>query len=384
VVANSEKNIVDSEPDQPAKILEIGVYPPPFCGWGTRLYFVRLALHESGHQCVTLNIGKNRKIPSDEYECVRSGWEYVRKIVRYLARGYVVHMHVNGSSLKGFVLSGIAYVLSLLTFRRPILTLHAGTQQRFFPKSRSRLMAPILRVLFTIPKLVICNNSNVKDLIVDYSINPDKIVPITPFSKQYIAADPAPLSQEVDAFLDQHSPRIFTYLEMRPEYATESLIGAVAGLRDSHPNMGLIIVGVKENQEELLKRLDALNLSDCCFIVGTVSHEIFLSLLRKCDVYLRSNRQEGTSSSIRESIYLGTPVIADGIGDHPEGVITYPWGDGIAMQKSLIEFFAEESEDRSSMNEAPDTVAIEANLLARCALGRPWKRAAHQEVRQCD
>ena len=99
-----KKNIKDPKPEPPAKILEIGVYPPPFCGWGTRLYFVRRALDKAGHRCIPLNIGTNRKIPSDEYECVRNGWEYVCKIVRYLSRGYVIHMHANGSAPKGFIL----------------------------------------------------------------------------------------------------------------------------------------------------------------------------------------------------------------------------------------------------------------------------------------
>ena len=376
-----KKNIENREPDQPVKILEIGCYPPPFCGWATRLYFVRKSLEETGHACVPLNLGENRLVPSEEYECVRSGWEYIRKICHYLRRGYVVHMHANGSSPKGFILSGIAYLLSLLTFRRPMLTLHAGTKQRYFPKSQSRLMAPILRLLFAIPKLVICNNPDVKNLIVDYSIAPDKIVPITPFSKQYISADPVPLPPEVDAFLDAHSPRIFTYLEMRPEYALESLFEAIAGLREKYPDVGVIIVGAKGSQDALIKKLDAFDLSSRCFIVGTVTHDVFLSLLRKCQVYLRSNRQEGTSSSIRESIYLGTPVIADNTGDHPEGVITYPWGDAKAIQKTLVDFFDTPKEDRLTGAEAPDTVAIEADLLVRCALGQPWKHGALEKAK---
>ena len=363
----------NSEANRPVKILEIGVYPPPFCGWGTRLYFVRKALEDAGHSCVPLNLGENRCIPSDDYECVRSGWEYIRKICRYLSRGYVIHMHANGSSRKGFVLSGIAYALSLLMLRRPILTLHAGTKQVYFPRSESRWMTPILRLLFAIPKLIICNNSDVKSLIVEYSIDRQKVVPIAPFSKQYIAADPVPLAPEVEAFVESHSPLIFTYLEVRPEYALDSLFAAVAGLQETHPNLGLVIVGAKGAHEALRSKLKKFNLDASSCIVGAVSHDTFLSLLRRSQVYLRSNRQEGTSSSIRESIYLGTTVIADNTGDHPEGVITYQWGDADAIEKALRDFFAQpESQQRGTL-EAPDTVGIEADLLVQCIRGEPWK-----------
>jgi len=88
---------------------------------------------------------------------------------------------------------------------------------------------------------------------------------------------------------------------------------------------------------------------------------------------LRSNRQEGTSSSIRESIYLKTPVIADDTGDHPEGVITYPWGDSEAIKKTLLEFFESPEDHQITGLEAPDTVKVEADLLVRCTQGEPWE-----------
>jgi glycosyltransferase involved in cell wall biosynthesis len=168
---------------------------------------------------------------------------------------------------------------------------------------------------------------------------------------------------------------------MRPEYALESLFEAVAGLSEKHPDVGVVIVGAKGCQDELLEKLDAFQLAKRSYIVGTVTHDVFLSLLRRCQVYLRSNRQEGTSSSIRESIYLGTPVIADNTGGHPEGVITYPWGDAEAIKKTLVDFFDTPNHDRTIGVEAPDTVALEAALLVRCTLGQPWRNGEFEKTR---
>ena len=168
---------------------------------------------------------------------------------------------------------------------------------------------------------------------------------------------------------------------MRPEYALESLFEAVAGLSEKYPDVGVVIVGAKRCHDELLEKLDAFQLVERSYIVGTVTHDVFLSLLRRCQVYLRSNRQEGTSSSIRESIYLGTPVIADNTGDHPEGVITYPWGNAEAVKKTLIDFFDAPNNDRTIGAEAPDTVALEADLLVRCVLGQPWKNEGFEKPR---
>lgn len=355
-----------------ARILEIGCYPPPFCGWATRLYFVRKELLFAGHLCTPLNLGEGRKIPSDEYECVRNGWEYIHKILLYLARGYVVHMHLNGSSIKGFVLSGIACLLSLIVLRRPILTLHAGTEQVYFPKTKSRWMAPFLRLLFVVPKLIICNNSEVKSLIVEFSINPDKIVPITPFSKQYVSETNAPLPENVAACLVKRSPLIFTYLESRPEYALDAIFQAVAEVATKHSTLGFVIVGAKGDRKKLEQQLDEYGLRQQTLVVGSVSHEIFLTLLQQSTVYLRSNQQEGTSSSICEALYLGTPVIANDSESHPEGVITYPWGDSQAIESALLQLFEHPVDTSAQTQSIPDTVKKEAELLVRCALGDPW------------
>jgi hypothetical protein len=110
------------------KILEISSYPPPRAGWGVRVEFLKKYLEAQGHECVVLNIGTNRMVPSDEYETVMGGLDYVRKVWRFARQGYVAHVHVNGASMKGFVLAIVAEIVSLLCGRRCFLTFHAGIE----------------------------------------------------------------------------------------------------------------------------------------------------------------------------------------------------------------------------------------------------------------
>ena len=94
--------------------------------------------------------------------------------------GILFHIHTNGDSLKGFLLNVIAYVISLVAFRWPVLTLHAGTDQIWFPREKSRLMIPLLKFLFGVAKAVICDNPDVGERIVEYGITPTKVFPISP------------------------------------------------------------------------------------------------------------------------------------------------------------------------------------------------------------
>jgi hypothetical protein len=118
----------------PRKILQISSYPPPRAGWGVRVQFLKQQLEAHGHECTVLNIGTNRKVPSDEYETVLGGLDYVRKVWRFSRQGFTVHVHVNGASPKGFVLAILAALINLAAGRRCFLTFHAGIDQVYFPR----------------------------------------------------------------------------------------------------------------------------------------------------------------------------------------------------------------------------------------------------------
>jgi glycosyltransferase involved in cell wall biosynthesis len=353
-----------------AKILEIGPYPPPYNGWSTRIWVVKTSLEQAGHICVPLNLGENRKTPSPDYECVRSGWEYLRKLVRYALRGYVYHIHTNGDSLKGFLLNLTAYFVSLLTFHRPVLTFQAGTDQIYFPREKSRLMVPLFKFLFGVAKAVICDNPEVAQRIIDYGISPDKVYPISPFSKQYLDLSLQVLDAYVERFLKSHKPVVLTYLECRPEYDLDSLFKVVGDLAGRMPGLGLIVVGAIREREIISTRMNATGLANRYLHLGAVDHAAFLTLLRRVSVYLRCNEREGTSASIREALYFGVPVVANATESQPKGVFIYPWGNATAMLKAL-EFALDNSnmekkqQIKGAVLDVPDTVPAEVEVLVR-------------------
>ena len=120
-----------------ARILEVTSYPPPRAGWGIRVEFLKKRLERDGHQCVVLNIGTSRQIPSNEYETVMSGADFVRKVWRYSRQGFVVHAHANGDAVKGLLLALLAEVINVAWGKRCFVTFHAGVIQRFFPRYKS-------------------------------------------------------------------------------------------------------------------------------------------------------------------------------------------------------------------------------------------------------
>jgi glycosyltransferase involved in cell wall biosynthesis len=339
-----------------------------------RLWVVRRGLEDAGHICVPLNIGINRKIRSSEYECVRNGWEYLSKLIRYSRRGYVVHKHTNGDSLKGFILDLIAYGASFLAGRRPVLTVHAGTDQIYFPRHKSRLMIPFFTFLFHAAKVVICDNPDVARCIVEYGISKEKVFAISPFTKQYLEVPEQALEPYAREFIKSRSPVILTYLECRDEYDIDSLFWVISELAESAPRAGLLITGASRDRRTISELLNASQIADRSLHLGAVEHGQFLALLRNVSLYLRCNEREGTSASIREALYFDVPVVANDAESQPEGVITYPWGNRHRMLEQVRNVLArlpasESAHPRENRICVPDTVAEEVGVLVRCALG---------------
>jgi glycosyltransferase involved in cell wall biosynthesis len=348
-----------------AKILEIGPYPPPYAGWALRIFFVKKALEQSDHVCVPMNLGVNRRVPSSEYECVRSGWEYFLKLAKYAMRGFLFHIHINAQSKKGLILAAVAMLTTLACGRRPVLTFHAGTVQKYFPRQNSAAMAPILRTMFGVSSQIICNDVAVKRRIEQYGIKPQRVHPIPAFSIQYLDGSSISLPREIEQFFDRHPVVLLTYVELRPEYALESLIEALAAVVLEDRGTGVILVGASDEGPELGEMLRRAGLGNQAIHVGSVDHATFLALVRRSATYVRSARTEGSSSSIRESLCLGTPVVANASESHPPGVITYSWGNAESLASTLRNMLDRIHDVKRSIPhiEINDTVQQEGDLL---------------------
>jgi glycosyltransferase involved in cell wall biosynthesis len=323
-----------------ARILEVASYPPPRSGWSVRVQFLKKRLEELGHQCVVLNVGSNRRIPSTEYESVMSGVDLLRKLWMYSAKGFVVHAHTNGDSVKGALLALIAELVNLAFGRRCFLTFHAGVIQRYFPQNRAWWLVPLYWLLFTIPARIICNSEAVRERIRAYGIPGPKIIAIPAFSRQYLDFTPVELPSVLATFFRQFPHIVFTYARMRPLFFPLTMIDGVARVMANRADVGLVLCGGLTNMEEGLwpqvqARVEAHGISDRICFVDDLEHDLFLTALQKAAVYLRTHISDGVASSVLESLALGVPVVACDNGTRPSGVITYPSDDSESLATAL-------------------------------------------------
>jgi len=352
-----------------AKILEISPYPPPRAGWAVRVEFLKKALWALGHDCIPLNLGENRKIKSSEYEDVQNGLDYLRKVIKYSLKGYIVHMHANGDSPKGFILTLLSEGINFLLGKRPVLTFHAGPNQLYFPRKNSRLLFPLFYVIFTLPQMIICNNEAVKEKIMEYGINGRKIVPIPAFSVQYLSFDGACLPQELENFIEDHEPILCSYLALREEFYVESVLKSIKILVEKHSKLGLVIMGsLYDDSEKVPKLIKSLGIENNIYLAGDMPHDTFLLMLKRSKVYIRSHARDGVCSSVLEALSLKTPVVASEDDIRPASVITFQIGDENDLAQKT-EYVLDNYQDiRANLisPEIKDTLKDEVELLISC------------------
>ena len=360
------------------KVLMVGPYPPPEGGWSTAIREEREELEGRSIVCRMLNLGANRRIQSNEYICVHNGPDLLLKLLRYGLAGYLFRLHMNGDSLKGMRIVLTASLIGILCLRRPCLSFHAGANQRYFPHPGNPLLGLTWRIVFGIPKIVICDNDEVRDLIAAYRRGGRGVYGVSPFSSRRVTYKPATLGTDVETFLSAHRLVLFSYFAYRPEYEIGLLLEAVKRLRDRYGSIGLIAVDDRSHPdpavaEEVRLYLEDERLEGAVLTTGEVGRDEFLTLMSRADIHIRTPLTDGVCSSVLESLYLGVPVVASDNGSRPEGVVTY---DGADID-DMVSTIARSIDDLEGLKgrvgagaaEAEDSVARLADILEeKCGL----------------
>ena len=353
---------------QPYKILQIGNYPPPMCGWAIQTKLVTQELRKRGHVCDVLKINENRNVKDAAYIDVQGGWDYFLKVLKCALKGYRLNIHVNGMSKKGYLLAFAAVLAGRITLRPALLTFHGGLNQDYFPRTDSVWLRLAFRCLFQLAAGIACDSQEIRLAIIEYGISPDKVAAIATFSAQYVTFQPAALSSEVDSFLGSHHPVFFCYVSFRPEYRLDVLREGMRRYRAHSPEAGFVWLGFPEKEMPMVESFIKdwpLEERQSLLLLGNLTHDQFLTLMTRSFACIRTPGCDGVAASVLEALSLGVPVIASENGRRPEGVITYDEmsaDDMCAKLRYLTEHY-EEVKSRLHPIHVEDNIAMMADWL---------------------
>jgi glycosyltransferase involved in cell wall biosynthesis len=319
---------------------------------------LRKELEARGWDCQVMNLNENRRVRSPEYIDVQSGWDYFWKVARLTWRGYAVHVRVNGETKKGYFLALAALLLARLTGRPALLTYGGGHQQSYFPAPTGSIRFLAFCFLFRIPQCIYCNSEAVKNVLLTTGIPPERVEPIPHFSSYYVQYDPTPLPREVENFYRMHDGVFFSYVCFRKEFALDFLAQAMRRFRETFPNVGFLLVGPWDREMDAMKAfLKEQKLEDAVFVLGSVPHETFLTLLSRSLAYIRTPVTDGICSSVLESLKLKVPVLGADNGTRPTGTKLWREGD----LDGLLDLMSQAVKNHAAMVAEIPEITVEDN-----------------------
>jgi glycosyltransferase involved in cell wall biosynthesis len=340
------------------RILQIGNWPPPVCGWSMGLVGLRKELEVRGWDCPVINLNENRRVCSPEYIDVQNGWDYFLKVLRHVWRGYAVHIRVNGETKKGYLLALSALLLARMGGRPAFLTYAGGHQQSYFPAPKGSLRHAAFWLLFRVPQRIYCNSEAVKRVVLTTRVAPEKVEPIPHCSPYYVEFAPATLPPQVEEFYRRHDGVFFSYVCFRKEFSLLFFAEVIRRLEEKFPNVGFLMVGPPDREMDAMKTfLKEQKIEDAVCLLPSVSHDIFLTLMSRSLAYIRTPMTDGICSSVLEALTLKIPVLAADNGTRPAGAAL--WKDGDV--EGLLALMIKVVRNRQAMVEAIPEIEMEDN-----------------------
>lgn len=350
------------------KILEIGNYPPPACGWAMQTRLLVEEIRQRGHVCQVLKINEGRKQKISEYVDVQNGFDYFCKLIRFAWKGYQFQMHVNAMSKTGYALAFLAALVARLSGRPIALSWQGGLEQKYFPRPHGDSLRGVYRLLFLLCGKIACNDAKIKQAIESYGIEPDRVSAIPAFSRQNLQFKRVPLDPQVELFLAGHHPVFFCYVSFRPEYQLEMLREAMKKFRQLYGRAGYIWLGFPAKELPPVRKFVAewpASERESLLLLGNLSHDAFSTLLERCFAYIRTPACDGIAASVLESLALGVPVVASENHNRPPQVTTYRENDAddLCQKLRFVTEHYQQLKERTRLDEAEDNIARTADWL---------------------
>jgi glycosyltransferase involved in cell wall biosynthesis len=316
------------------KVVQLGPYPPPHGGVQTNLVAIRDYLRSHGHACDAINLTRFRRADADGVYYPQGAAALMKLLWRLDAD--ILHLHFGGDLTRRLL--GLALFCTLLPRRKTVLTFHSGG----YPSSpEGRTASPGTLRGFVLRRLdgLIGVNPEISAMFEKFGVRRERVRTILPF----VVRPPdrsQPLPERLAEFFRAHSPVLLTVGLLEPEYDLAMQIDSLAGILERHPRAGLIIAGAGSLESSLRAQIDAKPYAKDVMLYGDMPHAVTLHATLECDVLLRTTLYDGDSVSVREALYVGTPVIASDNGMRPPGVHLIPVSDPARLRDAVCGLLA--------------------------------------------
>jgi glycosyltransferase involved in cell wall biosynthesis len=291
---------------------------------------IRAELIAAGHHCSIAATSKSALIVP-EPDVYHPGGAIALLKLLYTLKFDVLHVHVGGE-----IPPRLLALLFFCTARargRCVMTLHSGGYPLSAEGKNARPNSS-RGFIFRRFSRIVAVNKMMSEMFERYGGNRENIRTILPFSNE-LPDRSVEIPPELKDFAARHTPFLFSASLLEDEYDLPLQIDALGEVLKDFPQAGLMLAGWGSLENKLREIIKDKPYGDHIMLTGDLDHNVVLNLAGDCDIMLRTTRYDGDAISVREALFLETPIIATDNGMRPDGVYLIPVGDLNALVTSI-------------------------------------------------
>jgi len=310
-------------------VLQLGPIPPPHGGVQTNLMAIRDLVRRRGGRAFAANITRNRQPDHDDLYFPESPGALLKLLFGLPYE--ILHLHVGGfPPSKAWAL---AFAATCVPGKRTVFSFHSGGYAAA-PEGRSAGWWTMRGAIFRRFDRIVVVNREMVDLFRRFGVREDRIRFIYP---QTLSTPPhgIELTEPLRSFFATHDPVLLSVGLLENEYDLPLQIEAMERIRVEFPNAGLAMIGSGSHEAALRERIASKAYREHLLLAGDVPHPVTLKAIQSCRALLRTTLFDGDAVSVREALFLRTPVIATDNGMRPEGPVLIPASNADALCEAV-------------------------------------------------
>ena len=231
------------------------------------------------------------------------------KFLRKIRKAHLINEFLKKNKIQGIIADHWKSLELVNTDKKKYCLIHG---KEINHPQNSSLNKRIIKVLNTVEK-VIANSEYTKNLAINIGVNQDKIVVINPGIDSAEEIHNKSL-EKVESLLKIKSPRLITVSRFDKRKNHEKVIMALRNLKQIYPDIVYICIGYGEEEENLKKLVNELDLSSQVMFFKDISSNLKNALIAKSNVFVmpsivHKNSVEGFGIAYIEAAQYGIPSV---------------------------------------------------------------------------
>ena len=250
------------------------------------------------------------------------------KFLRKIRKAQLINEFLKENKVQGVIADHWKSLELIKTDKKKYCLIHG---KEINHKKGSFINNKIIKVLDGVEK-IIANSEYTKNLAIDKGIDQNKIVVINPGINPVNKLNNKSLDK-VESLLKIKTPRLITISRFDKRKNHEKIIMAIRNLKQQYPNIVYICIGYGDEEKNIKKLVQELDLNSQVMFFKDISHDLKNSLLAKSNIFvmptiIAKNSVEGFGISYIEAAQYGIPSIggkdggaSDAISHNKTGLI---------------------------------------------------------------